>query len=114
MSDNFKLAQYRLDPLAKAWLEELGLLQRLPGATAHDLNRFMAKAQQASDAVRAEFERLRRSGGLKSMCQGYRKIREEKARRVESWPAVALRFQINMVRAMAREQRDRARRGLAV
>jgi hypothetical protein len=103
-----------LDPLARAWLEELNLLHRLADdLVAHEREKILAKAHAAADRVRSHFSKLKSAGELKRMCSAYRKFRLSKQGRVQPWPRVVLRLQTNVVRAMAREQASRARRGIA-
>ena len=105
-----------LKPLGRVWLEELGLMHRLlDDATESERARMIAQANTAAAKVDAAFEALHRTGKLRMLSKTYRlhvKAAKAKGAKPRPWGSYALGERRRMVRALAREQVSRARRGL--
>lgn len=102
-----------LTPLGRIWLDELNLLHRLKDdATAEERKAMIAKANEAAALVEAQFEALRKRGGLKNVNREYKRYREDVTSlggKPIPWPAYAATRKGNMVRLLAREQAYRNR-----
>lgn len=103
-----------LTVLQEIYLEELKVLHRIKvGCRFSD--EMVARASEAEKRVHAAFAMLGSSGGLRELGRAYRAARLEKKAKGETiipWPAYIQDEMRRMMRAMAIEQRSRARRGV--
>jgi hypothetical protein len=101
-----------LSPLAKEWLIELNLLHRLmDDATESERAKLISKAERAADQVEEQFEILHKQGRFKELTARY-KLHRKIAAKPMWWNTFSMAEKKKMVRALARAQVTRARRGL--
>lgn len=104
-----------LSRLAQAYLEELGLLERLNGEETPEKIAWVERAGQAEEKVEAAFAELKAQGQLRDLSVTYRAKRHEasqKGQKLAPWPVFVMDEKVRMIRAMAQEQKTRARRGI--
>lgn len=99
--------------LEEAWLDELGVLPVIGDMIKSERASWTTRAQSAEQRVRATFRETHDKRRMKDVTQAY-KLHRQTQEKPMTWPAFAPAQHIKMIRAFARQQIDRARRGKAV
>ena len=101
-----------LSRLAEAYLDELNLLHRLKDdATESERGKLIKLATDAETKVNSAFQELQDGGQLKELSARYKDLRSRN-KKISPWPVYLFEEKDRMIRAMANEQKFRARRGV--
>lgn len=99
--------------LEQAWLEELGVFEIIPTLARAEQKSWKSRAGAAATRVQNHFRELQRNGEMREIAQAF-KLHRANEKKPMSWNLFALHEQVKIIGKMAREQVNRAGRGLEV
>ena len=97
--------------LEAAWLGELGVTDKWDKLTRGEKQIWKARAKTAADRVQNQFKIQHNAGRLKDVTVAYKRHKATEVKPL-SWSTFVKYQQEVVIRQMAREQMDRAQRGI--